>query len=196
MKPMDKNSPPPVNPSPTLGCCGIDCGLCPRYHTEGSSKCPGCYGPGFFEKHPSCPFITCCVKKRGHHTCAECAEFPCPRFAGMERRDSFVTKQRTLSNLESVRDDGVEPFITQQTRRIRLLETMLAEFNEGRSKNFYCLATALLPIADLEASMDAAEQEIRNNKTGTEDLKTRAGILRELLSSRAAEHDTQLRLRK
>jgi len=37
----------------TIGCCGIDCGLCPRFHTTGTSACPGCGGLEFKEKHPS-----------------------------------------------------------------------------------------------------------------------------------------------
>jgi len=28
----------------TIGCCGIDCGLCPRFYTKGDSVCPGCGG--------------------------------------------------------------------------------------------------------------------------------------------------------
>ncbi|HNR04634.1 MAG TPA: DUF3795 domain-containing protein, partial [Bacillota bacterium] len=43
----------------TLGCCGLDCGLCPRFFTEGASRCPGCCGVDFENKHPSCSFITC-----------------------------------------------------------------------------------------------------------------------------------------
>lgn len=34
----------------TLGCCGLDCGLCPRFYTEGSSRCPGCCGENFEKK--------------------------------------------------------------------------------------------------------------------------------------------------
>lgn len=34
----------------TIGYCGIDCGLCPRYHTKGDSVCPGCGGLYFKEK--------------------------------------------------------------------------------------------------------------------------------------------------
>jgi hypothetical protein len=30
---------------PTIGVCGLDCGLCPRYYTIGPSRCPGCAGP-------------------------------------------------------------------------------------------------------------------------------------------------------
>ena len=192
---MSINREQPVNLHPTLGCCGIDCGLCPRYYTVGSSKCPGCYGPDFFNKHPSCPFITCCVKKRKLENCAQCGEFPCSRFKSGDRRDSFVTKQKTLSNLYVIREGGLEQFINQQGRRIKLLEGMLAEFNEGRSKSFYCLATTLLSIPDLEASLSKAEEEIRNNSTRPEDVKTKANILRRFLNSYAHERVIELKLR-
>ena len=114
----------------------------------------------------------------------------------MDRRDSFVTKQKSLSNLDLVREGGLEKFISQQGQRIRLLEAMLVEFNEGRSKSFYCLAAALLPTADLEASLGEAEQEIRNNSTGPDDAKARASILRRFLNSHAGERGIELRLRK
>src|SRR4030043_2461389 len=65
---------------PTIGVCGLDCGLCPRYYTQGTSRCPGCGGPDFFNKHPSCSFITCCVKKKNLEVCAECSDFPCSKF--------------------------------------------------------------------------------------------------------------------
>jgi hypothetical protein len=69
---------------PTIGVCGLDCGLCPRYYTVGSSRCPGCGGPDFLNKHPSCSFITCCVKKKNHEVCAECSEFQCSKFKSNE----------------------------------------------------------------------------------------------------------------
>jgi hypothetical protein len=48
----------------TLGCCGIDCGLCPRYYTEGGeeSRCPGCFGENFVQKHTPCSTASCCIK--------------------------------------------------------------------------------------------------------------------------------------
>src|SRR5512145_448571 len=61
----------------TIGCCGIDCGLCPRFHTKGDSACPGCGGVNFKEKHPSCGFVTCCVIKNGMEVCADCKDYPC-----------------------------------------------------------------------------------------------------------------------
>ena len=113
----------------------------------------------------------------------------------MDKRDSFVTKQRSLSNLDFVREAGLEHFINQQGNRIKLLETMLARFNEGRSKSYYCLAAALLPIADLEASLGEADREITNNSAGPEDIKAKAAILRRFLNSHAAERGVELRLR-
>lgn len=39
--------------------CGLNCGLCPHYQTNGISKCPGCGGQDFHLKHPTCAVITC-----------------------------------------------------------------------------------------------------------------------------------------
>ncbi len=195
MTPVSRDGELPVNLYSTLGFCGLDCGLCPRYYSIGSSRCQGCCGPDFFNKRTSCPFITCCVKKRNLEGCAQCNEFPCSRFKDGDRRDSFVTKQKSLSNLKLVKEGGLEQFLKQQRQRIKLLEVMLKEFNEGRSKSFYCLASTLLPIADLKASLNKAGQEIRNNSVKPEDVKTRANILRRFLNSSASERGIELRLR-
>jgi hypothetical protein len=185
----------PVKTFPTIGCCGIDCGLCPRYHTAGNSRCPGCAGPNFFEKHPSCGHITCCVKKRKLEVCSQCDEFPCSKFESWAKGDSFVTHQKTLFNLNSIRGEGVEKFTEQQRKRIGLLKTMLEEFDDGRSKSFYCIATALLPVTALEESLHHAQQQIKQDKAKSGDIKTRAGILRGLLDDCAAKTGVELKLR-
>jgi len=180
---------------PTIGCCGIDCGLCPRYYTAGSSRCPGCAGPDFFEKHPSCGFITCCVKQRKLEVCAECDEFPCSRFDSWIGGDSFVTHRMALVNLSSMRETGLERFREQQEKRMALLQTMLEKFDDGRSKSFYCTAAALLPVAALEESLRQAQGQIGQAKVRTMDAKTRAGILRGLLNGCAASARVELKLR-
>ena len=96
----------PTKLYPVIGCCGIDCGLCPRYYTIGASKCPGCCGLDFFDKHPSCSFITCCVKKNNLEVCAQCDDFPCPRFDGWDAGDSFVTHLKSVSNLNYIKEHG------------------------------------------------------------------------------------------
>ena len=190
----------PVKTFPTIGCCGLDCGLCTRYYTEGASRCPGCAGPDFFDKMPSCGYISCCVKKRGLEVCAQCEEFPCSRFDhwldSCAEYDSFVTHGRVKVNLDFVRAHGLDEFIQQQRKRIGLLERMLRDFNDGRSRSFYCIATTLLPIADLETSLAKAQKEVMASKIGPDDTKSKAKILKGFLNVCAAGSGIELKLRK
>ncbi|MCK4581479.1 MAG: DUF3795 domain-containing protein, partial [Dehalococcoidia bacterium] len=191
----------PTKAYPTLGCCGLDCGLCPRYYTVGGSRCPGCCGPDFFSKHPSCPFITCCVKKKQLEVCAQCDDFPCSRFDPLmadsqDVYDSFVTYGKAVPNLHFIRTHGIEKFMEQQRKRIGLLEEMLKDFDDGRSRSFYCIATTLLPINDLEASLIETERRIKAGNVGLDDTRTRSSLLREFLDDCAAREGIALRLRK
>jgi hypothetical protein len=143
---------------PSIGCCGIDCGLCPRYYTGGSSRCPGCGGEGFEQKHPPCGFISCCVKKHGVEVCAGCGEFPCAKFdKETGERDSFVTHRRVMANQKRIAEVGLERFLEEQRRRVVFLETALSQYDDGKSKNFFCLAAALLSIDGLNKALEAAK---------------------------------------
>jgi len=150
-----------MKPHPTIGCCGIDCGLCPRFYTDGSSLCPGCGGDGFGSKHPPCSMKTCCADKHGLDACGQCAEFPCAKYADREKieRDSFVTHKRIFRNHESIRAHGLDRFMAEQNERVAILREMLTKFDDGRSKGFFCLATALLRTEHLRAAMAEASTE-------------------------------------
>jgi hypothetical protein len=190
----------PLKTYPTLGCCGLDCGLCPRYYSAGPSRCPGCCGPGFFDVSPGCGTITCCVKKKGLEVCAQCDEFPCSRFASWLdkwwREDSVVTHRKIRPNMDFIKERGLEEFLEQQARRIKLLEKMLDRYNDGRSKGFYCLASALLSIPALETSLSGAEHKVKADKVKAKDVKTKAKILRGFLDGFAAKEKVELRLRR
>jgi hypothetical protein len=181
----------------TLGCCGLDCGLCPRFYTEGSSKCPGCYGVDFENKHPSCSFITCCVKKMDLEVCAECGDFPCPKFdKETGETDSFVTHRRVIPNQKFIKEYGVTVFIEQQKRRISILQNMFKSFDDGRCKSFYCLATALLSLKSLDESLLKADKIIKEKSIEKTDVKSKAKILREILDQCAIEENEELKLKK
>ena len=190
----------PIKNYPTIGCCGLDCGLCPRYYTIGSSKCPGCCGPDFFNKHPSCSYITCCVKKKRLEVCAQCSEFPCSKFESWLENggeyDSFLTHKKAKPNLDFIRTYGLERFIKQQRKRIKLLEKMLKNFDDGRSKSFYCIATTLLPTTDLETSLEKTEQRLKADKIDLDDARIKSKILKEFLNESASRNKVELRLRK
>jgi len=89
----------------------------------------------------------------------------------------------------------LEEFIEQQGKRIGLLKTMLEEFDDGRSKSYYCIATALLPVTVLEESMRRAQGQIKPDKAKSGDVKARAGILKGFLDDCAAKTGVELKLR-
>lgn len=174
----------------TIACCGIDCGLCPQFHSHAKSACPGCGGENFKLKHPSCGIHTCCVTKSGLETCADCTDFPCSRFDNDSGQyDSFVTHRRVYQNLNSIRSYGLEPFLDQQRLRIDILKDFLLLANDGRSKNFYCLACALLPLESL------TEGHHHLLKMGESlDVKQRCKQLRFYLQSTADTLSIELKL--
>jgi len=194
---MNKRANKPAKTYPTIGVCGLDCGLCPRYYTVGTSRCPGCCGLDFFDKHPSCSFITCCVKKKNPEVCAECSEFPCSKFKDTEEYRSLETSsyppyRKIIPNLNFIREHGMKIFIEQQRSRIDLLETMIKDFDDGRSRSFFCRAAALLDLASLKNSLDSTKQKLKTDNVKSGDRKIKAKILREILDEFAVKEAVEL----
>jgi hypothetical protein len=185
---------------PTIAVCGLDCGLCPRYYTVGTSRCPGCGGPGFSDKHPSCSFITCCVKRKGLEACGQCPEFPCSKFKSDEEyrqaeSSSYPPSRNMLSNSEFIKEKGIKAFLRQQEKRIRLLETMIGGYDDGRSRSFFCRAAALL---DPEALANSLAEAKRATETGggRDERVERAKVVRRLLLEAALRDGIELTGRK
>jgi len=177
----------PTKRYPSIAACGLDCGMCPRFYTAGPSRCPGCAGPGFHKKHPTCSFITCCVKNKGLEVCAECREFPCVKFKTAEEYEqmkespSYPSPKRILPNLFFIKERGTRKFVEQQRKRIRLLETMIDKFDDGRSRSFFCRAAVFHDAKALANSMDKAARMIKINRIKQGDRKGKARILRTIL---------------
>jgi hypothetical protein len=179
---------PDLKRYPTIAVCGLDCGLCPRYYTVGPSRCPGCGGPDFLNKHPSCSFITCCVRKKNLEVCAECSDFPCPKlktdeeYKQLKGSSSYPPYRKVMPNLNFIREFGIEKFMEQQNKRIKFLKTMIDNYNDGRSRSFYCRAAALIDLKDLEESLEKAIQKIRSDNIKPDNTKIKAKILRDILN--------------
>ena len=101
-----------------------------------------------------------------------------------------------MLNLEFIKKRGIEKFIERQKKRTGLLEEILKDFNDGRSKSFYCLAATLLEMPDLEKVLFCAKKEIKINKVKTEDIKAKAKILKKILNEVAFKEEIELKLRK
>lgn len=174
----------------SVGCCGIDCCLCPRFQTQADSACPGCGGTNFKEKHPSCGFLTCCAANNSLEVCADCQKYPCRRFDS-ERKgyDSFVSHKKVFQNLEFIKNKGIDAFIDQQKSRSAILLNFLTNYNEGRSKSFFCLSCTLLPVETLF--------EIQENMTSSDktmDNKDKNNLLRTKMQMAAQKLFIDLKL--
>jgi hypothetical protein len=184
---------------PTIGVCGLDCGLCPRYYTRGTSRCPGCAGPDFFNKHPSCSFITCCVKKKGLEVCAECADFPCSKFKTeeeyrqAEESSSYPSYKAVMRNLNFVKEHGIREFIARQKKRIKLLESMIENFDDGRSRSFFCRTACLHDLTSLGSALNQAIRKVKTDNIRQDDTKAKARILKEILSHSAPQEESETR---
>jgi hypothetical protein len=174
----------------TIGCCGIDCGLCPRFHTDSISACPGCGGLNFREKHPSCGFITCCVVKQGLEVCSDCKDYPCRRFEPEQKGyDSFVTHKKVFTNLDFIKGNGIDCFLNLQRQHIDLLIGFLGKYNDGRSKSFFCIGCTMLPLDKLQEL-----HGFMNNYTDNSDIKEKAKILKDRMQEMAGSLKIDLKL--
>jgi len=174
---------------PIVGACGLDCGLCPRFHSGGEKPCPGCCGEGFWELHPSCPHITCCVKQRGLEVCGECNELEfCPRvlrnLEAAKHSDSFVSYQTLPGNLEFIHKYNLKALVKQMREKMDFLRLLIADYNDGRAKGFYCLCVQLLPLEDLKQALGQAQKETTPNMTLKEEAKLVRGKLEGLAKSK------------
>ncbi len=187
----------PLKKYPIVGACGLNCGLCPRYHTEGTSRCPGCCGPDFGQKHPSCGFVTCCVKQRKLETCAQCTDWvDCERLARVleaaKSQDSFISYRPVPANLAFIREDSIEEFVNQEKEKQKFLRHLIDNYDEGRSKGFYCTACQLLPLDRLKTALVKAETEIAEGA----DIKYKARLVRAAINKLADALKIDLKLRK
>ncbi|ORC36190.1 hypothetical protein B4O97_06260 [Marispirochaeta aestuarii] len=176
---------------PEFSLCGLNCVLCPRFQTEGSSRCPGCGGSNFHEKHPACSVITCSRKHDNTEFCHECAGFPCERYAIPVEKDSFITKRNVFSDMEKAKRNLSE-YLDDLKEKQMILEKLIADFNDGRMKSFYCLAVNLLPLKELKSIVGDVENAGRKLR----EKKEKARTAKEVFLKSASSRGIALELRK
>ena len=174
-----------------VGCCGLYCGLCPRFQSKAPSRCLGCK---ILCLTLSCKIFNCCVKKRGLATCAECEDFPCEKNnPEIHQYEYFITNRVCIPNLSRIKEVGVEVWLEEQRERRVLLEDLLGNYNDGRSMSFYCIATALVPLE----LIDRAVGEMLTSGRGDDpDIKAKAKALRAGLEDMASKSGIDLKLRR
>lgn len=179
--------------NPLFSLCGLNCGLCPRYNTQGESKCPGCGGIDFHLKHPSCAVITCSRKHGDVEYCYQCSSYPCERYSRIGEKDSFMSYRNVITDFEKAKTDGVEQYLTELQEKTAILESLISTYNDGRRKAFYCNAVNLLPLLDLREIMAEIEDRIARSDMP---FKEKIEEIVRLLEARAAVSNIPLKLRK
>lgn len=177
---------------PLFSLCGLNCGLCPRYHTNGTSKCPGCGGKDFFLKHPSCAVITCCKKHGNIEYCFLCKNYPCDRYKTISEKDSFITYKNVNTDMQKALNCGIDCYKSELDEKIKFLEYLLSNFNDGKSKNFYCIAINLLNLDDLKEIKEYIDKNLNENLILQ---KEKIKIIETLFNEKAKSKNIDLKLR-
>jgi len=177
--------------SPQFSLCGLNCGLCPRYHSDGPSKCPGCGGADFHLKHPSCAVITCSRRHGGVEYCFLCEDYPCGRYKSPAERDSFITYQNVHRDMKRAVQNGIGEYLAELNQKTAFLEYLIGNFNDGRKKSFYCTAVNLLDMEDLNEIKKKIAEE---SKTASQ--KDMIRRIESLFLEKAGERGISLALRK
>ena len=179
---------------PKIGICGLTCTLCPNYHTDAKSRCLGCKSEGRIAA--GCPFITCAIKNKGVEFCWDCQEhLSCEKWRKHreigKQRDTFKCYQTLDHDVELIQRIGVFEFAEVQKVREQLLKEILMDFNEGRSKSYYCIAATVLEVDELREALVNA----RNASQGLE-IKEKSRVLHSILDEVAEKKNYTLKLRK
>lgn len=178
---------------PEIGVCGLSCRLCPSYVMKTKSRCPGCKTD--WRSGGPCSILHCAVK-RNIEFCGDCEENKtCKKWEKHremgKKYDSFKCYRKLEDDIGFIRKNGLDEFRKSQKVREKLLWKMLDNFNEGRSKSYFCIAATVLDVDKLK---EAIKEACRNSRSL--DIKEKAKLLHSMLDRIALEKGLYLKLRK
>lgn len=172
---------------PLFSLCGLNCGLCPMHLDD---YCPGCGGG---TGNQSCAVARCSLQHGGIEYCHLCDEYPCEKYNNIDMFDSFITHRNQLKDLQKVKKIGLDAYQIELTEKIEILKYLLANYNDGRRKSYFCIAVNLLELQDVKSVM---EQIVTETKSDNLILKEKATLAVNLFHSMAARQNIVLKLNK
>ncbi|MDD3048943.1 MAG: DUF3795 domain-containing protein [Bacilli bacterium] len=179
--------------NPKIGVCGLYCGLCPAYVSKGKSRCQGCKTEWRFGG--PCSILHCAAKK-DIEFCGNCKDKEtCEKWQkhrdASKNYDSFKCYQRLEADILYIEKYGMTKYMQGQEIREKLLLKMLEEYNDGRSKSYYCIVATIFKIDEIEKALNKVSKEI----TGLT-IKEKAKLLHLAFDEIAAKKGYCLKLRK
>lgn len=165
--------------------CGLNCGLCPMLL---GNYCGGC-GNG----NQSCKIAKCSLAHGEIEYCYECKQYPCEKYQHIDKYDSFITHRRRNADLERAQSMGIEQYNAEQQEKIQILSHLLSNYNDGRRKNFFCVAVNLLELSELQ---EALKQIQSNDELSALPFKAQCSYVVEVLQKIADKKNIKLKLIK
>lgn len=177
---------------PEIGVCGLSCRLCPGYVMKTKSRCPGCKTK--WRLGGPCSLLHCATK-RNVEFCGDCKESKaCEKWkrhrAMGKKQDSFKCYQKLEDDIICIQKYGLAEFRRAQKAREKLLWKMLNNFNEGRSKSYYCLVATIFKTEEIEKALKEAKNQSKNLN-----IKEKAKLLHSIFDGIAQKKKYCLKLR-
>lgn len=165
--------------------CGLNCGLCPMFL---GNYCGGC-GNG----NQSCRIAKCSIEQGKIEYCFVCKQYPCEKYQHFDEYDSFITHRRRKADLEKAQRIGIAQYNLEQQEKAEILNYMLSNYNDGRRKNFFCVAVNLLELSELREAID----QIRaNNEFPSLPIKAQCSYAADVFQEIAGRRNVELKLLK
>lgn len=174
-----------VRKNQLLSLCGLNCGLCPMFLGK---HCGGC-GNG----NQSCKIAKCSLEHGEIEYCYECKDYPCKKYQYIDEYDSFITHQRQKADLKRAQNIGIEQYSFEQQEKITILLYLLVNYNDGRRKNFFCVAVNLLELSTLQEIMKHIQQ---NDELSTLSIKEQSLYVVNIFKKNADRKNIKLKLVK
>jgi len=94
--------------------------------------------------------------------------------------------------MDKATEVGMEAYQAELNKKIRILESLLEHYDDGRRKSFFCTAVNLLELEDVHTVMEQIAVEALPELS----LKEKAKVAAHLFEEMAAKRDISLKLRK
>ena len=172
---------------PLFSLCGLNCGLCPMHM---GNYCPGCGGGA---GNQPCAIARCSQKREGLEYCFQCGDYPCEKYEGIDVFDSFIVHRNQMKDFEHVKTIGIDAYQSELEEKIEILNYLLDNFNDGRRKNFFCIAVNLLALKDVKTVMAQLGSE---TDVDSVPLKEKAALAVNLFLAMAEKRGVELKLNK
>ncbi len=101
--------------------------------------------------------------------------------------------RRRKADLERAQSIGIEQYNLEQQEKIQILSYLLSNYNDGRRKNFFCMAVNLLELSELQEAMKQIQS---NDELSALPFKAQCSYVVETFQKIAGRRNINLKLIK